>query len=144
MATQRGATRRDGLLLSGGALAAMFGPPAMAEPAAGPFIAEAFRLRDQASAAGDQPYGAVLVLGGQIVGRGRSRVVSDRNVDHHAERVALWDAQRALGRQDMSGAVVYSSSIPCPACQAALARVNVARMIHGPGAADAGPPRAER
>jgi tRNA(Arg) A34 adenosine deaminase TadA len=135
-------TRRDGMVLSGAAALALFGPGARAQSPADRFIAEAFRLRDEAAAAGDQPYGAVLALDGWIVGRGRSRVVSDRNADNHAERMALRDAQTALGRQDMSGAVIYSSSVPCLACQAALARANVSRMIHGQGAADAGAPRA--
>ena len=34
--------------------------------------------------------GAVLVLDGRIAGWGPSRVVTDRNPDAHAERVAIW------------------------------------------------------
>ncbi|MFM2423278.1 MAG: tRNA-specific adenosine deaminase [Pseudomonadota bacterium] len=109
--------------------------------AADAFMAEAFQLRDQALAAGDQPYGAALVLDGQIVGRGASRVVSDRNLDAHAERVALWAAQKALGRQHLDGAVIYSSSVPCAACQRALAEARVARMVHGRALTDAGAPK---
>ena len=105
------------------------------------FIDEAFRMRDEAIAAGDQAYGAVMVLDGHIVGYGPSRVVADSNVDAHAERVALWDAQKQLGRGDLFGAVMYSTSRPCPACQAALAKARVARLRFGRDGADGGPPQ---
>jgi tRNA(Arg) A34 adenosine deaminase TadA len=105
------------------------------------FVAEAERMRDEAVARGDQAFGAVLVMEGAIVGWGPSRVVSERNPDAHAERVALWDAQRRLGRQDLSGAVIFSTWRPCGACQNALALANVAGMRHGPAATDAGAPR---
>jgi tRNA(Arg) A34 adenosine deaminase TadA len=105
------------------------------------FIAEALRMRNEAVAAGDQPFGAVLVKTGAIVGYGPSRVVTDRSSDAHAERVALWDAQRRLATSDLAGAVMYSTSRPCAACQNALAIANVERMYFGPEGADAGKPR---
>ncbi|HRK18303.1 MAG TPA: nucleoside deaminase [Hyphomicrobiaceae bacterium] len=129
-------------LLAGAAFAAsapLLAARAHASDAA--FIREAFRMRDEAIAAGDQPYGAVVVLDGRIVGYGPSRVVTDRNLDAHAERVALWAAQKALGRQRLDGAVIYSSSVPCLACQRALAPAGITRMIHGRDMIDAGPPR---
>lgn len=104
------------------------------------FVAEAARMKREAVASGDQPFGAVVVMGDTIVGYGPSRVVSDRNPDAHAERVALWDAQRRLGRRDLSGAVIYSTSRPCAICERALADGNIERMFFGPEATDAGKP----
>jgi guanine deaminase len=132
--------RRDALSLSAGSLLALFCAP-RARASEGGFIAEAFVMREEAVAAGDQSYGAVVVLNGAIIGRGRSRVIADRDNDRHAERVALKDAQERLGRIDLAGAIIYSSSIPCMFCQPVLARAGVTRMVHGRGAADAGPPR---
>ncbi len=106
-------------------------------------MAEAFALRDAAVAAGDQPYGAVIVLDGVIVGRGPSRVVVDRDNARHAERVALKDALDRLGRTRLDGAVIYSSSIPCAVCQPVLARAGVAGMVHGRDLVDGGRPRGE-
>jgi len=37
--------------------------------------------------------------------------------------------------------VLYSTSRPCGACEAAAAAAGVARMIHGAALADAGAPR---
>lgn len=90
---------------------------------------------------GDQPYGAVLVLDDALVGEGPSRVVKDRDPDAHAERVAIRDAQRKLGRTSLAGAILYSTSRPCAACEAAAAAAGVQRMIYGDGLTDAGTPR---
>jgi tRNA(Arg) A34 adenosine deaminase TadA len=104
------------------------------------FVSEAARMKREAVAGGDQPFGAVVVMDNRIVGYGPSRVVADRNPDAHAERVALWDAQRRMGTRDLSGAVIYSTSRPCPACEKALAESNIERMFFGAGAVDAGKP----
>lgn len=108
------------------------------------FIAAAFRMRDEAVRAGDQAYGAVVVMNGRILGFGPSRVVLKKDATAHAEREAIREAQARLGRSDLSGALLYSSSRPCAACEAAAAEAKIARMIHGSQAADAGPPRALR
>lgn len=89
---------------------------------------------------GDQPYGAVLVLGDAVVGNGPSRVVQRGDATAHAEREAIRDAQRRLGRKRLSGSVLYSTSRPCPACEAAAAEAGVARMFFGADLRDAGPP----
>ncbi len=135
--------RRDVPAILGGWLLAASVVPARAAllSEADRFIAEAFRMRDQAVAAGDQPFGAVVVKGRAIIGYGPSRVVTDRNPNAHAERVAIWDAQKRLGISDLSDAVMYSSSRPCSACEAAAASARLARMYYGATGADAGAPR---
>jgi tRNA(Arg) A34 adenosine deaminase TadA len=105
------------------------------------FIAEAERMRREAVAAGDQPFGAVVVRGEKIVGYGPSRVVVDRNLDAHAERVAIWDAQKRLGTKNLKDTVIYSTSRPCSACETAAALANLDRMYYGPNGADAGKPQ---
>jgi len=104
------------------------------------FIDAAFRMRDDAVRAGDQAYGAVVVKDGRIVGFGPSRVIQKKDPTAHAESEAIRDAQGKLGR-DLSGAILYSSSRPCSACEQAGAEANIARMIHGRRATDAGVPR---
>ena len=91
---------------------------------------------------GDQPYGAVLVLEGAIVGHGPSRVVALGDATAHAEREAIRDARRRLGRTSLAGSVLYSTWRPCPGEKAA-AETEVARMVHGPELRDAGAPSPE-
>ena len=98
-------------------------------------------MKDQAVASGDQAFGAVLVKAGLIVGYGPSRVILTGNPEAHAERVALWDAQKRLDTKDMTGAILYSTSRPCAACEHALALANIEGMYFGPQPTAAGKPK---
>ena len=106
-----------------------------------PFAARAMAMRDLAQASGDQPYGAVIVRGDRIVVEAPSRVVLDADPTAHAEMEAIRRAARQLGSRDLSGCVMYSSSRPCPMCEAAAYWAGVERMYHGAAATDAGAPR---
>jgi tRNA(Arg) A34 adenosine deaminase TadA len=132
-----GCTRRSTLIALAGAL---LPPPARAGEHL-EFIAVAFKMKAEAVAQGDQPYGAVVVKEGRIVGYGPSRVVVKKDWTAHAEREAIRAAQAALGSVDLSGGVLYSTSRPCAACTRAAAEARIARMIYGADAIDAGPPR---
>jgi tRNA(Arg) A34 adenosine deaminase TadA len=90
---------------------------------------------------GDQPFGAVLVLDGELVGEGPSRVVQLGDANAHAEREAIKDAQRHLNRKVLSGSVLYSTSRPCRICEAAAAAAEVRQMYYGSMLHDAGSPR---
>jgi tRNA(Arg) A34 adenosine deaminase TadA len=103
-------------------------------------MARALALRDEAVRSGDQPYGAVVLYEDRIVAEAPSRVVTRRDIDAHAEREALRDAQRRLGRSDLAACLLVSSSRPCRLCESAAARLNIARMIHGESLLDAGKP----
>lgn len=116
--------------------------PAAPEPHA--FMARALAMRSAAEAAGDQPYGAVVVQGGRIVGEAPSAVVTASDPTAHAEMQAIRDAARRTGRRDLAGATLYSSSRPCAMCEAAAYWAGIQRMVHGSGLADAGAPRLSR
>jgi tRNA(adenine34) deaminase len=105
------------------------------------WIAEAERQKQRALGWGDQPYGAVLVIDGALAGEGPSRVVQRNDPDAHAERVAIADAQRRLGRAQLTAATLYSTSRPCRLCEAAAARAGVARLVFGADASDGGAPK---
>jgi tRNA(Arg) A34 adenosine deaminase TadA len=104
------------------------------------WIEAAFAMKRLAESWGDQPYGAVLVIDGALAGEGPSRVVQRGDLDAHAEREAIKDAQKRLGRTDLTGAVLYSTSRPCNRCEQAAAEARVAWMIYGADMRDAGPP----
>jgi len=118
-----------------------------ADPSNGPAKPErrwyeaAASMKRLAESSGDQPYGAVGVANGAIIGEGPSRVVTRGDATAHAEREAIRDAQRALGRKSLAGSVLYSTSRPCRQCEMAAAEAHVARMIFGEALDDAGPPR---
>ncbi len=140
----RTTTRRRALAFIAFAPAAVRPAPAAAQTAIDPSIVEAasraLALRDEAARRGDQPYGAVVVRGGRIVGEGISAVVTLRDADAHAERIALRDAITRLGTADLSGCALVGSSRACGACADAAFRARIARLWHGSPPVDDGPP----
>lgn len=98
-------------------------------------------MKRLAESSGDQPYGAVVVANGAVIGAGPSRVITSGDATAHAEREAIRDAQRALGRESVAGSVLYSTSRPCRQCEIAAAEAQVAQMIFGEALNDAGRPR---
>ena len=105
------------------------------------FIRRAFEMRDLATANGDQGYGALIVNGsGEIVGQAPSRVVTGTDPTAHAEMEAIRDAARRLGSRDLSGHTMYSSSRPCPMCEAGAYWAGISKMIFGRSGQDGGRP----
>jgi tRNA(Arg) A34 adenosine deaminase TadA len=123
-----------------GARRTVAGPPSIVHPDHKWYEA-AEAMRRLALSWGDQPYGAVLVTRNGLVAEGPTRVVKDADPAAHAERVAIREAQRLVGSNDLSGSVLYSTSRPCLWCERAAARANVSRMYFGAKLEDAGAPR---
>lgn len=116
--------------------------PALAEAsdALQPAMQRARELRDAAVRAGDQPYGAVVVRGSEIVGEGPSRVVTASDPTAHAEREAIRDATRRLRTANLASCVLVSTSRPCRMCETAAAEARIARMVYGDALTDGGKP----
>ncbi len=134
-------------LLSGGLSVPVFGrerAPEIVQPSiAGRerHMERAFEMRRRAIERGDQPYGAVIVKEGLIVGEGVSAVVTDTDPTAHAEMQAIRDAARRLGTGNLSGCEMYGTSRACPMCEAGAYWARIARMYHGESIADAGAPK---
>jgi len=101
-------------------------------------MARAIALARSAAAKGNQPYGSVIVLDGEIVAEGENRVSTDLDPSAHAETVAIRAACRALGRVDLAGAVVFASGEPCWLCSTVIRAVGISRVLYAATAA-AGP-----
>jgi tRNA(Arg) A34 adenosine deaminase TadA len=129
-----------GVLVRFAAVAAQPASPAAQAPQRR-WIDAAAAMRRLAESRGDQAYGAVLVLDDRLIGEAPSRVVSAANPQAHAEREAIRAAQQTLARTDLRGSILYSTSRPCAACEAAAAQAGVARMFFGESMTDAGAPR---
>jgi tRNA(Arg) A34 adenosine deaminase TadA len=133
--TRRDATRRLLALLTG-AMAAT----APVRAGASEFMERAFEMRQMAIERGDQPYGAVIVLAGRVVGEGVSAVVTSNDPTAHAEVQAIRDAARRLGTRDLSRCEMYGTSRACTMCEAAAYWAGIGRMFYGATVTDAGAP----
>lgn len=84
---------------------------------------------------GTLPFGAVVVLNGEIVGEGLNRAVADCDPTSHGEVEAIRDACRRLGTSSLAGADLYTSCEPCAMCVATMYLAGIARLYYA-GEAD--------
>jgi tRNA(adenine34) deaminase len=92
---------------------------------------EAIALADTAAASGEVPVGAVVVVDGQIVGRGANRPIGSHDPTAHAEIVALRDAASATGNYRLTGATLYVTIEPCLMCVGAMAHARIGTVVFG-------------
>jgi acetoin utilization deacetylase AcuC-like enzyme/tRNA(Arg) A34 adenosine deaminase TadA len=113
-------------------------PTAAESPADAGFVEEAGRLAQEAVSRGEGgPFGAVVVRGGEIVGRGWNRVLATHDPTAHAEVVAIREATGTLGRFHLEDCTLYSSCEPCPMCLAAAYWARIPRIVYACTRADA-------
>lgn len=98
---------------------------------------EALVEAEAAGEAGQLPIGAVLVLDGEIVARGRNRYLERRTQLAHAELEALLGGgEAAWSRHD--DCVLYTTVEPCPMCLGALVMADVPHVVFAAHDANAG------
>ena len=90
-------------------------------------LVEASRARD----AGEVPIGAVVELGGEIVGRGYNHPLTANDPTAHAEIAAIRDAARAVGNYRLTGATLCVTIEPCLMCVGALVHARIATLVYG-------------
>jgi tRNA(adenine34) deaminase len=81
--------------------------------------------------ASDVPVGAVLVLNGEIIGRGHNLREEEGDPTAHAEIVALRAGAKHLGTWRLSGSILYTTLEPCPMCAEAILQARVAKLVFG-------------
>lgn len=103
------------------------------------FMRRALDISAQAlTDAGTEPFGAVVVKGGSIVGEGINRSLQNLDPTSHGETEAIRDACRNLGTVDLSGCELYTSCEPCPLCVAAMAISGISQLYYAASMEDAG------
>ena len=95
------------------------------------FMREALALAAQGAALGEVPVGAVLVVGGEIVGRGFNCPISTHDPSAHAEMVAIRDAARALANYRLPGSTLYVTLEPCSMCAGLIVHSRIGRVVYG-------------
>lgn len=83
------------------------------------------------------PFGAVVVLNNEIIGRGHNRVTKDNDPTSHAEINAIRDACKNIGSFQLTDCIVYTSCEPCPMCLAAIYWARVKKIYFGCSRIDA-------
>jgi len=91
----------------------------------------ALDLAREAGAAGEVPVGALVVLDGDVVGRGFNQPIGRHDPTAHAEIMALRDAATRLGNYRLPGCTLYVTLEPCAMCAGAIMHARIERVVFG-------------
>jgi tRNA(adenine34) deaminase len=99
---------------------------------------EALRSSQRALEAGEVPVGAVVVCGGEVVGRGWNRNIGENDPTAHAEIIALREAGATVGNHRLVECEVFVTIEPCAMCAGAMVHARIKRLVYGADDAKAG------
>jgi len=95
------------------------------------FIRQAIDLARQARDGGNHPFGALLVLDGQIVLTAKNSIAVDRDPTAHAETNLVAAAIRQLSRDELQRAILYTSCEPCAMCVGKMYWAGLRAVVYG-------------
>lgn len=102
----------------------------MGNTTADPFLEAAIQEALEGLREGGIPIGSVLVIDGQIVGRGHNKRVQRGSAVLHAEMDCLENAGR-LSAAQYQRSVLYSTLSPCDMCSGAILLYKIPTVIIG-------------
>jgi tRNA(adenine34) deaminase len=94
-------------------------------------MAAALEEAHHARAAGEVPIGALVSLGGEIIGRGFNQPISSGDPTAHAEIVAIRAAAKRIGNYRLTGATLCVTIEPCLMCVGAMVHARIGTLVYG-------------
>jgi len=95
------------------------------------YMQQALREAQIAFEKSEVPVGAVVVVGGNIIGRGHNQVELLKDPTAHAEMIALTAAFNYVGAKYLPDATLYVTVEPCVMCAGALYWSKIGRIVWG-------------
>ena len=92
---------------------------------------QALSLARQSAQADEVPVGALVVIGGEIVGSGSNSPIAHTDPTAHAEILAIRQAAARIANYRLTGATLYCTLEPCVMCAGALVAARVQRLVFG-------------
>ena len=102
------------------------------------FLTAAIEEARKGQATGGIPIGSVLVLDGEIVGRGHNQRIQKGSAVLHAEMDCLENAGR-LSASDYRNATLYTTLSPCDMCSGAILLYGIPKVVIGENRTFQGP-----
>lgn len=94
-------------------------------------ITRAIELAEEAVEAGNTPFGALLVVDGEVVREARNATRTDDDLTAHPELVLARWAGRSLDPSELAECTMYASTEPCPMCTTAIHYAGIDRVVFG-------------
>jgi tRNA(adenine34) deaminase len=86
---------------------------------------------EKASAIGETPIGAVLVIDNEVIAAAHNLRETLQDPTAHAEAIVLREASARLNRWRLSDATLFVTLEPCLMCAGALVLARVKRVVYG-------------
>ncbi len=95
------------------------------------FMARAYALARQATAHGNEPFGALLVKDGQIIFENENSIFTTRDLTQHAETGLVSKVSQKLDAATLAASTLYTSTEPCNMCCGAIRWAGIRRVVYG-------------
>lgn len=95
------------------------------------FMREAIKEAKKAEVKLEVPIGAVVVLNGEIIGRGHNVRELTHDATTHAEMIAIREANQYLGNWRLEDTQLFVTLEPCPMCSGAMILSRVKELYFG-------------
>ena len=82
---------------------------------------------------GEYPVGTVIAYDGNIVAEAINRTVRQSDVSRHAEVIALSQAHKMVGREQLRHCTLYTNIEPCAMCSYCIREAWVGRVVYALG-----------
>ncbi|SEM84967.1 tRNA adenosine(34) deaminase TadA [Lihuaxuella thermophila] len=95
------------------------------------FMEAALEEAKKAESIGEVPIGAVVVLDGEIIGRGHNLRETHQDPTAHAEMIAIREAAERIGSWRLTDCILYVTLEPCPMCAGAIVQSRIKEVVYG-------------
>lgn len=105
-----------------------------AEDATGPdrdHVDRAIELAEESVEMGNTPFGALIVVDGEVVGEGHNETRTNDDLAAHPEMTLARWAGRELDADERADCTMYASTEPCPMCATAIHYAGIDRVVFG-------------
>jgi tRNA(adenine34) deaminase len=92
-------------------------------------MARCIELSKTAGAHREFPFASLVCKEEVVVSEAINRVNRDTDVTRHAELMAVSEAQRVLGRSDLSDCTLYSTVEPCAMCSFPIRETGICKVV---------------
>jgi len=95
------------------------------------FIEFCYQLAEASVKAGNHPFGAILVVGDEVILSSQNQVNSSGDNTQHAELELMRSAAKSLSKTDIQRATLYTSTEPCAMCAGAIYWSGIPHVVYG-------------
>ena len=94
-------------------------------------IKKAYQLAQSAQEHGNHPFGALLVVDGEVVLSSENTVISNNDITRHAELNLVSLATQKFTTKILKKAILYTSTEPCAMCAGAIFWSGISSVVYG-------------